>query len=168
MRRHEVEAYASPENLFDLPHYSAPDKYVCSDDEGQDPGGSANHCSESEGSGDPKFPEDDADSDGSVGALMHARRREGAQETPLATHCGEMPFGRRLEDFHAPPRKIHVRNHEGRYLQDFASEAQECLPHTDDQEPTEAVENLFHAPMSAALAAAERQKEFLRAWTSSM
>ena len=162
MRRHEVEAYASPENLFDLPHYSAPDKYVCSDDEGQDLGGSANHCSESEGSGDPKFPEGDADSDGSVGAFMHARRREGAQETPLATHCGEMPFGRRLEDFHAPPRKIHVRNLEGRYLQDFASQTQECLPHSDDHEPTEVVENSFHVPVSDALAAAERQKDFLK------
>ena len=106
MRRHEVEAYASPDNVFDLPHYNAPDKYVYSDDEGQALGGPANDSSENEDSGDPKFSESDAHSDGSDSAFEHHKRREeSAQETPLATHCGEMPFGRRLEDFHAPLKK---------------------------------------------------------------
>ena len=156
-----MEAYASPENVFDLPHYNAPDKYLYTDDEGQAPGGPANDSSESEDSGYPKFSESDAHSDGSDSAFEHhTRREESAQETPLATHCGDMPFWRRLEDFHVPPKKIHVRNHEGRYLQGFASQMQECFPHTDDQEPTEVVENSFHVLMSDALAAAERQKEF--------
>ena len=46
---------------------------------------------------------------------------------PLSQHCGELPTGSSVEYFHEPPRIIHARNLEGRYLDDFHSQVHEAF-----------------------------------------
>ena len=53
----------------------------------------------------------DSDCGGDVGQVKLPAR----VDEPLASRCGDLPTGLRVEDFHEPPRKVHGRNYERLY-----------------------------------------------------
>ena len=157
MRRHDLEAYATPSNLFDLPGYTAPEAPECSDEDVQRP--AAGEAAEDDSSEEPPFPCEDAEkgtSDDEGGAC----RRAANLLPDIPVRCGELPGGLRLEDFHVPPRKLTLRNAEGRYMQDFADKAQQCLRRDDEEAVTLAEPGCAQIPVDDASMAADRQKKF--------
>ena len=126
---------------------------------GDDPGGISDHSSHSErsprGAGDPGVESEPET------YVPRGLRAPGRPE-PLATHCGALPAGFTIADFHAPPSKVHARNVEGLYWKDFASQVREAFPHTSPASTVTGPDETWNIPGSDARSAAERQLTFFK------
>ena len=92
------------------------------------------------------------------------RARAPAAKNPLATHCGVLPQGTQLEDFHNPPLKRGVRTSaEERYWRECAERLGESLPSTLSESSSQSEHVSWQLDASDALSAAERQKAFFQA-----
>jgi len=157
MRKHNVEAYAVPQNLSGLPDYKlAPGLQQCDEEKGAAP-----PDNESDSSLEPAArrdcPEDEAED-----FPQQRPRVPGSTAEPLATRCGELPTGSRVEDFHDPPLRTQRRNCEGRYWQDFAAQARETFPKTYEEGIALARPESLQIDTADALAAVDRQKAFFQ------
>ena len=120
--RHVTEAEGSPNDLSLLPEFqaAAPVPVDATDENSA----SDDREAVSSNSGD-------ASSDPELKTLLDSTpippRAEGRADV-LAKHCGSLPEGSHLEDFHEPPRKIHAKNAEGHYWKDFATQVRETFP----------------------------------------
>ena len=112
-----------PGNLAGLPEYFEP--YADAADDTKIVEHQDNSSSENDGTlpDPPDCMEDVAHTDD-----QPERRRERGQIPPVATHCGTLPAGSALEDFHQPLARIHARNAEGRYWQNFSTRVQQTFP----------------------------------------
>lgn len=55
-------------------------------------------------------------------------KRAAATADPLAKHCGSLPDGYRVEDFHEPPQKVQRNNPEVGYWRNFVGKLREAIP----------------------------------------
>ena len=98
MRRHQVEAYFTPQNVFDLPSYRATEHHESSDEEKRGTllveGAGDNSSQEPMAAADEDLEGEDFDC-----GVVRDRRAARVLDTPLASHCGQLPHGRRLEFF---------------------------------------------------------------------
>ena len=108
MANHIDESLGQPQNVLDLQAFRG--SLVPPEDEKKAP---ADADSQSNASLPTGFdPADIVD-----GNEPREQRRQPGVDVPLATHCGELPEGRRVEYFHVPPSRIHACSMEGRYWQ---------------------------------------------------
>ena len=164
LRRHTVESARAPIDVLGLPEYNFIDNSECNgvskDDDAVDcidPGAAA--AEESSDSGyrsdhdrDPLQKNHDA----------NLRKRKSHTLDSLASHCGIMPTGCVLEDFHDPPVKIMSRNVEGKYWQDFALQEREAFARPCD-EPELLVRNVsWEINTEDAVSAAVNQATFFK------
>ena len=124
-RRHVTEAARIPADLSMLPSFTAPSINLsnqCRDYGAGDASDSGSNASRGAGN--------DPETELFLESAPTFQRATGKAE-PLSKHCGSLPVGSRLEEFHEPPLKLSARNAEGRYWQDFAAHVREALPHTN-------------------------------------
>ena len=108
-QKHKVEAFLTPHNFDDLPTY---EKNASVPEREELPRAGSNQSNDESQAGrdSPRLDDDDATT-----CLEPSKQRTPRGTVPLAVHCGEMPEGSSLDQFHAPPSKVHSRNAEGRY-----------------------------------------------------
>ena len=120
-QKHVVEASRAPDDLTILPEFHHEAKNEANSTAGDEPvsnssGESSNGRHDHAAVGEDDFLEK------TKPGLLEPRPLE-----PLSQLCGELPTGSSVEYFHEPPRIIHARNLEGRYLDDFHSQVHEAF-----------------------------------------
>ena len=88
--------------------------------------------------------------------------RASATTVPLSVHCGVLPDGSAIDDFHYPPRKVHHRKAEGKYWKRFEEMAGVLDFATGMGEPELAVCSSWDISVSDALMACEKQLQFFK------
>ena len=68
-----------------------------------------------------------------------------------------------MQDFHAPPLRIHARNQEAVYWGDFSTRISQTFPSVDQSIPVRATDDSWGLSGHGAAAAAEKQKIFFKA-----
>lgn len=156
-RLHKVEASLPPQDLAALPVY----EYTMSDEAGHTPPPPDLNQSNDESQGSRHgLPSEDEDR---IQGPEATKQRCAPTSTPLASHCGNLPAGYSLEHFHAPPSKVHARNAEGRYWQEFASQMHRSLSSQEEQDVSLALPPDCTIDSADAVDAAERQQSFFKA-----
>ena len=124
--KHSTEARAPPKDFDLLPGFHSPKKEGPKEADVQDifAGMDTALHNDDDESEEPHSGEDQGTGHATVLPLP---RKSGAAKL-LGTHCGELPHGSQLEDYHAPPLKNHARDAEGRYWRDFAIQARDAFP----------------------------------------
>ena len=159
--KHGTDMTSAPEDLSVLPVFrpgAAPEDmeadgtHCVADDIGED-------CAAAASMGEADYLGIEAH----VDAEQFPRPRARAETQPLAVHCGLLPPGCVLSDYHKPPSKINVRNAEGRYWQGFASQLQSSFPTSDASLDALAVDDSWHLSAAGATEAAQRQTLFFKA-----
>ena len=152
--KHHNEASATPHDLDVLPEYED----ICPfEDEAEQRAANGNDSDqESRGSQDVHPEDQDMRED-----LKKARAAP--TDTPVSVHCGNIPQGFSLDDFHNPPSAVHARNGEAKYWQDAKSCLNRILP--DPTQDEVALAQTHHSQLDGANAieAAERQQSFFKA-----
>ena len=157
-RRHTVEANQTPTLLERLPEYLAPPQQ--DKDDADVMGECASDASSvSEG---PKADPDDLLENASQAQDKTERRRDAGKTNPLAMHCGTLPTGCVLEEFHQPPTRVHARNLEGRYWKEFSTQVQETFPQPSADTNVAVSTTSWQVTNADALTAAENQKSFFK------
>ena len=90
------------------------------------------------------------------------RRLPRSEAPTTAVHCGVLPPGCGLSEFHLPPSKIHGRSAEARYWQGFVTQFHEALPAADCETACRAQESDWHISSEEAVSAMERQRNFFQ------
>ena len=91
--------------------------------------------------------------------------RDTRAKAPVAMasrHCGVLPAGCSLSDFHLPPAKLHARNAEGRYWQGFVQQLQEASPANALSAVHRAPEPTWRVSCDSVTTALERQSQFFK------
>ena len=105
----------------------------------------------------------DADDTAETEDVSMQPKRAQRSAMQIAVHCGLLPSGTGLSDYHTPPLKIHARNSEANYWRDFSMHISEVLPETLDAVPERAVNSSWGLSSIEASVAAEKQKLFFKA-----
>ena len=154
--RHVTEAGGAPNDLSLLPEFqaAAPVPVDATDENSA----SDDREAVSNNSGD-------ASSDPELKTLLDSTpippRAEGRADA-LAKHCGSLPEGSRLEDFHEPPRKIHAKNVEGNYWKEFAEQMRESFPSSRTDPALTNSTSQWRIPEVDALTSAGKQQLFFK------
>ena len=155
MRRHTSDSLHVPACLHQLPAYE--EKSYGRDD-----------------SEDEKEPHSDAQSEppNPDGAGLASRlddpaakpnkKPKSATSDPLATHCGVLPLGSQIEDFHNPPLIMNVRSGENLYWQNFARQHKHCFGELPSDENVRASNPTFEIAADDALTAVTKQIAFFK------
>jgi hypothetical protein len=155
MRRHTSDSLHVPTMLNELPEYE--EKPV--------------HCDAEENANDEKSDKDSEHShvnDGGISCMLDSenttqkiKKCTGVSD-PLATHCGALPPGTQIEDFHNPPLILNVRSAENLYWQDFARQHKECFGDTELDSSMRALSPTYEIGAEDALEAATKQTNYFK------
>ena len=153
---HHHQSSNDPGNLTHLPEYGGQWKHGSDIEE------------EEEAAGPQEAPDSEADGlecpqrHGDEGDLDNLPPKRAGKTVPLAVHCGELPSGSRLEDFHDPPAKVHRRNAEGIYWKHFVDSVGKLSFTAEMAEVNVATVGGWDIPSDDATHALEKQKQFFK------
>ena len=155
-RRHVTEAGSAPADLSLLPIFTAAAPTSVDDTGKNSASDDSDAVSSSSG---------EVSSDPEIKTLRDSipipPRAEGRADA-LAKHCGSLPEGSRLEDFHEPPRKIHAKNVEGNYWKEFAEQMRESFPSSRTDPALTNSTSQWRIPEVDALTSAGKQQLFFK------
>ena len=154
MRKHGTNMSAVPADLDNLPLFHATVENQTSK---QAQEGDASFVGEDDV--DMVDPDPDLDGGDADTVLPKLPRN---QIPTIAIHCGVLPPGASLSEFHLPPRKMHSRNAEGRYWQEFVERFRDCSPSEHNAPVCRAEEPEWCISSQSALLAMECQSKFCK------
>ena len=161
MRKHSTEAAAPPTDLDLLPEFVPPKRDDTKEVEAQEK--FASMFTSLQNDDDDSDESDRGEDQGTSHEPTLPTPRKLGVASPLATHCGELPAGSQLDDFHTPPLKLHPRNQEGVYWRGFAVHAREAFPaSTDLHDVHGTTDESWNINTADALEAVERQNLFFK------
>jgi len=156
MRKHGTDMSAMPTNVDDLPLFhetvtgKAAGPYETPTTEG------------AEATDGPDFDMFGGDDHQDCAEEDGRGTRTRAPVAMASRHCGVLPAGCSLSDFHLPPAKLHARNAEGRYWQGFVQQLQEASPPNDLSAVHRALEPSWRVSCDSVTTAMERQSHFFK------
>ncbi|MDA8582585.1 hypothetical protein N9L68_00100 [bacterium] len=150
MRRHDENAFASPEDLTYSPEYASVPEDPPEALDRLD-GGSERSSEDVEGRTHAEATDDmDEGAD-----PKETRRTTGPAADLMNLRCGTLPSGASVEDVHTPPAKAYGRSAEARYWREFASLPRESWPDIEGDRIDGAVVESWKVRAEPALVAAQ-------------